>query len=102
MTTHPARVSVRRTAPDPGEGSVAAWVLGSLAVLVLGVIGLLLWLVVPTWTAPGPGEPGYGTVDPHGYVMILGTVLLVFSTLVLVCLAVPLGLVLARLRRSRR
>jgi len=87
---------------DPGTGSTAAvWVLGVLSAVVLVFIGLLLWLVVPTYSAPGPGEPGYGSVDPHGYVMIFGTVLLVFSLLVLACLAVPFGVLLARLRRSR-
>jgi hypothetical protein len=102
VTTHPARAPFAPPAPDTGDGSVAVWVLGTLGLVVLAFIGLLLWLVVPTYTAPGPGEPGYGTVDPHGYVMILGTVLLVFATLVLACLAVPFGVLLTRIRRTRR
>lgn len=102
MTTRPARTPIGPAAPGRGEGPVAVWVLGGLSVVVLAVIALLLWLVVPTYTAPGPDEPGYGTIDPRGYVMILGTVLLVFATLVLACLAVPFGVLLTRVRRARR
>ncbi len=104
MTTHhQARAPMAPSAPQAGEPSVAAaWVLGVLSAVVLVFIVLLLWLVVPTYTAPGPGEPGYGTVDPHGYVMIFGTVMLVFSGLVLACLAVPFGLLVARIRRTSR
>jgi len=101
MSAAPPPMTV--AAPDgPGTGTTAAvWVLGVLSAVVLLLICLLLWIVVPTYSAPGPGEPGYGSVDPHGYVMIFGTVLLVFSTLVLAFLAVPFGVMLARLRRSR-
>lgn len=91
-------------APRDGSGTgttAAVWVLGVLSGVVLAFVLLLLWVVVPTYSAPGPGEPGYGSVDPHGYVMIFGTVLLVFSALVLALLAVPFGVLLARLRRSR-
>lgn len=91
------------TAPPDGPGTgttTAVWVLGILSGAVLLFILLLLWLVVPTYVAPGPGEPGYGSVDPHGFVMIFGTVLLAFSALVLAFLAVPFGVLLARLRRS--
>ena len=103
MTTHPARAPLAPAVPQAGEPSVAAaWVLGVLSAVVLVLIVLLLLLVVPTYTAPGPGEPGYGTVDPHGYVMIFGTVMLVFSGLVLACLAVPFGLQVARIRRTSR
>lgn len=109
MSPQPAREAAAPSVPPPGrrpEGreptTAAAWVLGVLSAVALGFVLLLLRVVVPTYTAPGPGEPGYGSVDPHGYVMILGTVTLVFSALVLTCLVVAFGVLVARIRRSRR
>lgn len=100
MSAAPSTTSVAGS-DETGSGTVAAvWVLGVLSAVVVVIIGLLLWVVVPTYSAPGPGDPGYGRVDPHGYVMIFGTVLLVFSALVLACLVVPFGLLLRRVRSS--
>lgn len=104
MAVMPAAPVPTTLAPPDGAGTgstAAVWVLGVLSAVVLAFVLLLLWVVVPAWSAPGPGEQGYGSVDPHGYVMIFGTVLLVFSTLVLAFLAVPFGVLLARLRRGR-
>lgn len=78
----------------------ATWLTGAVMAAVVFVMGLLARVVHRSLTAPGPGEPGYGTVDPNGYGLIFGSVLLVGAGLLLLALTPLLVSLVRRVRRG--
>ncbi|WP_139984209.1 hypothetical protein [Nocardioides litoris] len=77
------RTPSRRTWP----GVVLDVVLGLVAVTALLWCGLAAFLVASSLLAPGPEEGG--TVDPHGYSRIFGTVMFVVGLPVLLAAGAP-------------
>ncbi len=60
------------------------------------------WLVLSSANAPGPGEPGYAAVDPHGYMQIFGTFVLLCCAPVLLSLVIGLTVLVSKRRRAGR
>lgn len=75
---------------------LTAVVMAAITVAMV-VLGRMVYL---SYTAPGPGEPGYGSVDPHGYALIFGSVLLVGAGLLLMALTPLLVSLVRRVRRG--
>jgi formate hydrogenlyase subunit 3/multisubunit Na+/H+ antiporter MnhD subunit len=95
-----------RAAPAPTRSTSSSavvtgmWLTGAVMAAVAAVMVLLGRVVYRSYTAPGPGEPGYGAVDPHGYGMIFGSVLLVGAGLLLLALTPLLVSLVRRVRRG--
>lgn len=96
-----AATTSARTSSSPALVT-GMWLTGAVMAAVAAVMVLLGRMVYLSLTAPGPGEPGYGSVDPHGYALIFGSVLLVGAGLLLLALTPLLVSLVRRVRRVRR
>jgi hypothetical protein len=100
-TSRPEPLRAAATRPTSSSAVVTGmWLTGAVMAAVAAVTVLLGRVVYRSLTAPGPGEPGYGTVDPHGYGLIFGSVLLVGAGLLLLALTPLLVSLVRRVRRG--
>ncbi|WP_134768164.1 hypothetical protein [Nocardioides sp. 1609] len=80
---------------------VAVWVCGVLTALVALWCALAVWLVVASARSPGPGEPGYGDGDPHGFATVGGVLMLLVGLVALLVVGPLWRGLLHRLRGFR-
>ncbi len=99
--SEPLRAAAAPTRSTSSSAVVTGmWLTGVVMAAITVAMVALGRMVYLSYTAPGPGEPGYGSVDPHGYTLIFGSVLLVGAGLLLLALTPLLVSLVRRVRRG--
>lgn len=99
--SEPLRATAASTRSTSSSAVVTGmWLTGVVMAAITVAMVALGRMVYLSYTAPGPGEPGYGSVDPHGYALIFGSVLLVGAGLLLLALTPLLVSLVRRVRRG--